>query len=138
MGVAGSAAFTAHVLVGRTAIGVLAWPVSQAPGTDAIGRDALQLVLAGIFEHQSRARGEVFHRGTHQNLPCAGERADARADVDRQAADVVTGESISPVWHPARMSRLSSATAAARAWAQRTARAGPSKVASRPSPVESM
>src|SRR2546421_10070499 len=38
MGVAGSAAFTAHVLVGRAAIGVLVWPVSRAPGTDATGR----------------------------------------------------------------------------------------------------
>jgi hypothetical protein len=54
--------------------------------------DTLQLVLAGVFEHQPRARGEVFDRGADQNLPGAGERADPGADVDREAADAVTGE----------------------------------------------
>src|SRR5215472_11685728 len=62
-------------------------PVQMAP----VG-DALELVLAGVLKHQPRARSEVFHRGTHQNLPRVGERADPRADVDRQAADAVTGE----------------------------------------------
>jgi hypothetical protein len=57
----------------------------------AVG-DALQLVFAGVFELQPRAGGEVFHRGAHENLPCVGERADARADVDREAADVVASE----------------------------------------------
>jgi hypothetical protein len=52
--------------------------------------DALQLVLASVFEHQPRARGEVFDRGADQHLPGAGERADPGADVDRQAADMVT------------------------------------------------
>src|SRR5690349_6655694 len=54
--------------------------------------DALQLVLAGVFEHKPRACGEVFDRVADQNLPSAGERADPGADVHRQATDAVTGE----------------------------------------------
>ena len=54
--------------------------------------DALQFVFAGVFELQPRARGEVFHRGAHENLPGACERADPRADVDREAANVVASE----------------------------------------------
>ncbi len=54
--------------------------------------DALQLVLVGVFELQPRARGEVFDRGAHQNFPRGRECADPGADVDREAADVVTGE----------------------------------------------
>ena len=48
--------------------------------------DALQLVLASVFEHQPRARGEVFDRGADQHLPRAGERANPGADVDRHTA----------------------------------------------------
>ena len=54
--------------------------------------DAFQLVLPGVFELEPRARGEVFDRGADQYLPGVGERADPGAGVDREAADVVTGE----------------------------------------------
>ena len=54
--------------------------------------DALQFVFAGVFELQPRARGEVFDRGAHENLPGACERADPGAQVDREAVDAVAGE----------------------------------------------
>jgi len=37
-------------------------------------RDALQLVLACIFEHEARARDEVLHRARHEDLTPTGER----------------------------------------------------------------
>src|SRR5262245_24654118 len=79
--------------------------------------DAFQFVLAGVFELEPGACGEAFDRGAGQNLPGAGERADPGAGVDRQAADVVAGEFDLAGVAPARMSRPSSPTAAARDWA---------------------
>src|SRR5438270_5055392 len=54
--------------------------------------DAFQLVLPGVFELEPRAGGEVFDRGADQNLPGVSECTDPGADVDREAADAVTGE----------------------------------------------
>ena len=100
--------------------------------------DALQLVLASVFEDQSRAHGEVFDRGTDQNLPGACERADPGGDVHREAADAVTGEFDLPGVASGADAQAELADGPPIAWAQRTARAGPSKVASRPSPAESI
>ena len=52
--------------------------------------DAFQLVLASVFEHQSRADGEIFDRGTHQNLPGAGERdlVITRIDLHEQGPGI--------------------------------------------------
>src|SRR3990170_2515242 len=57
----------------------------QAP---AVG-DALQLVPAGILEHEARAGHEILHRLGHEHLARSGERPDAGADVDGDATDVV-------------------------------------------------
>ena len=53
--------------------------------------DALQLVLAGVFELEPRARGEVFHRGADENLPARASHHPG-GDMDRYAANLVTGE----------------------------------------------
>ena len=55
--------------------------------------------------------------------------------MHRDTGDVVVSRSISPVWTPARDTRPIVASAVRIASAQRTARAGPSNVASTPSPV---
>src|SRR5436305_15314364 len=51
--------------------------------------DALELVFAAIGEGDPRARDEVPDRARDEHLPFAGVFADARGDVDCDAADVV-------------------------------------------------
>jgi len=79
--------------------------------------DAFQFVLAGVFELEPGACSEAFDRGADQNLPArasAPTRAPAWTARPRMWSPA---SSTSPVWHPARMSRPSSPTAAARDWA---------------------
>src|SRR4051794_37392151 len=52
-------------------------------------RDALERVRAGVAEVQPRADDERRDRGGHEDLVGAGQRGDARGDVDGQAPDVV-------------------------------------------------
>src|SRR5439155_14268681 len=51
---------------------------------------ALQLVLASLVEGEPGAGHEVLHGGRDEHLPGARERGHSRADVDRQAAELVT------------------------------------------------
>jgi hypothetical protein len=62
----------------------------QAP---AVG-STLQLTLAGVFEEESRAGGQVLDGLGHQDLAWTGERSDLSPDVHRnvrrQVRSVVT------------------------------------------------
>ena len=49
--------------------------------------DALQLVLAGVFEHGAGARHELLDGARHHHLGRAGERGHARADVNCDPAE---------------------------------------------------
>ena len=75
-------------------------------------------------------------RETSTSPPCAA--AQMRAPIESATpATFASWSSHSPVWIPARMSTPRGRTASIAAWAQRIARAGPSKVAKKPSPAVS-
>ena len=101
----------------------------------AVG-DALQLVLAGVLEHETRSRDQVLHRGRHEYLARSRERGDLRAA--RFTAIPPTSSptvSISPVCTPARTSSPSSRDRLRDRLRAADRPAGPSKVARTPSPV---
>jgi hypothetical protein len=100
----------------------------------AIG-DTLQYVLPGVREREPAARDEVDDRSRHKDLTRAGLRRDARADVNGDPRDVVAVDLDLAEWMPARMSMPSFRTASRIASAHAIARAGPSNVARKPSPV---
>src|SRR5437879_7884932 len=54
----------------------------------AVG-DAFQFVLPGVFEGEARSCGEVFDRLRDEDFGCLRGAADAGADVDGEAADLV-------------------------------------------------
>src|SRR6185503_3918824 len=49
---------------------------------------AFELVSTAVFEAKARARGKVAHRGRREHVAWRGERADARSDDRRDAADL--------------------------------------------------
>ena len=51
--------------------------------------DALQLVLASVFERQATARNQVSDRRRHEDLAGAGERGDTGADVHGDPVDAI-------------------------------------------------
>ena len=57
----------------------------------AIG-NAFQLVFAGVFEREARARDEVFDRRRDEHVARLGEPGDARSDVDGDPADRIAVE----------------------------------------------
>lgn len=114
--------------------GPLGSPIPRR-GRDASGWGPFQLVLAPVLEDQSGSRDEVLHGRGDEDLGRSGQRPDARAHVDGDAPDVVSSSTISPVWHPARISSPRGLTASTIERAHRTALAGPSNIARNPSPV---
>ena len=103
-------------------------PLRRA-GTGASGRDALQLVLAGVLEHEPGPDDQVLHGRGDPDL-----RGPAFAPIRAPIATAMPPDfpsivSTSPVWTPARTSIPSGRTASTIARAHRTARAGPSNVA---------
>src|SRR6188508_1852754 len=52
-------------------------------------RDALQLVRPVLFELEARPGNEVADRARDEHLPRPGQGSDARADVDRDAGDLL-------------------------------------------------
>ena len=54
--------------------------------------DALQLVLALIFEDEAAACGEVLDGGRDEYVPWACQRADPRSDMHRQATNAIFDE----------------------------------------------
>jgi len=51
--------------------------------------DALEGLVAAIAEAQARPGNKVLDRARHQHLARTGKRRDARADVNRNTADIV-------------------------------------------------
>jgi hypothetical protein len=54
--------------------------------------DALELVLAAVFELDSRAGDEVLYRARDEHLPGLGEGGDPGADVNGDAAGLVVDQ----------------------------------------------
>ena len=102
-----------------------------------VARDAFQLGHASVDELEVRPGDEVLHRARNEYLARACLRRDARPNVDGNSRELASTGSHSPVWSPARTSRPTSETRATMAMAQRIARAGPSKLAKKPSPAVS-
>ena len=100
-------------------------------------RDTFQLVLAGVCEGDPTPRDEILHRGRDEHFRRTREGGDTSPDVDGDAATLPPMSSHSPVC----IRRGSPARAHGPlpiGWPHRTARAGPSNVASNPSPVVSI
>src|ERR1700720_1059601 len=51
--------------------------------------NTLERLAAAVAEAQARARHQVLDGARHQHLARTGERRDARADVNRNTADIV-------------------------------------------------
>ena len=93
---------------------------------------------AAILERDARAGHEVLDGARDEHLAGAGLRRDARADVDGDPAELVRRSARTRPCAGRRGSRGRAArTASAIARAHRIARAGPSKVARKPSPAVS-
>src|SRR5437764_9771908 len=71
--------------VGTT--GLLSPLVHHSVEVPAVG-DALQLVLAGIFEDEARARHEILDGRGDEHLRPIRDRRDPRTDVHRDPADL--------------------------------------------------
>src|SRR6476659_8995048 len=65
----------------------------------AVG-DALQFMLAGVFEHEARACHEVLDCRRHEDLGTASEGRHTRADVDGDTANFVGRQLHFPRMHP--------------------------------------
>ena len=99
--------------------------------------DAFEVVLAAVGEGPARADDEVADGAADEHFARCGEAADARADVDREAADVVVGEQLAfaGVQTGADLqTELADAVADGERAADRAAR--PSNMASAPSPSD--
>ena len=101
----------------------------------AVG-NALELVLAALLEGDARAGHEIAHRARDEHLARSSKIGDARSDVYGDAGDIVASSS-SPRRRerPLRTSSPLRASASRMCHAQRIPRAGPSNVASIPSPA---
>ena len=104
------------------------------PQRDATACDSFQFVLSSVLELNARPCNQILHGGRNQNLARSGQGRYSLPDVNGDPSDVWPRRSISPVWSPARISSPRRAPPSRMA-AQRIARAGPSKVARKPSPV---
>jgi hypothetical protein len=93
-------------------------------------------VLSAAFELDPGAGQKIFHRARHENLARLCEGGDTGGNVHRQAANVGSSEvDFTGMDMPAQISRPREATALVMDKAQRTALAGPSNIARKPSPV---
>ena len=92
-------------------------------------------MLASILELNARASDKVTNYTGHEDLSRLGSAADPLGCVNRDPCDVIIGcRSTSPTWIPQRM-LTPSADRIRSGLRERMAAAGPSKVASTPSPV---
>ena len=114
-------------------------PVTAPPVEVPAIRDALEVALASVLERRGRIPATrsltVDETRTSDGPAIPPTRAPMFTAIPPTFPSIV---STSPVWTPARTSRSSARTASTIACAQRTARAGPSKVAKNPSPAVSI
>jgi hypothetical protein len=84
-------------------------------------------VLSALAESEPGSGDEILHRVRDENLAGPSLRGNARADRAAMPATLPSCTSHSPVWTPARTSSPNSRMPPTTDWAQRIARAGPSK-----------
>ena len=99
-------------------------------------RNALEVELVAILEADFGAGDPVAYGAGDEHLAGAGERRHAVADVHGDPCDCVRSPGDLASMSPDRVSSPTRRTSSRMCWAQRIARAGPSNVASSPSPAE--
>ena len=99
--------------------------------------DALELVLAAVFEGQPGAGDQILDGARDEHLAGLGIGSDLAPVCTAMPATFPSISSHSPVCRPTRTSSPSSGISSVMAQPQRMARAGPSKEAKKPSPAES-
>ena len=98
--------------------------------------DTLERPVAAIREAQTGAGDQIPYRAGHQNFVRTRERGNTRADMDRDATDILAHHlAFAGVETGTDFNSKLTDFVADSAQAQRTPRAGPSKVARIPSPV---
>ena len=98
---------------------------------------ALEFIGATVRELDTRPGDEIGDGARHEDVTAISDRGDSGADVDRDPPISWPRSSISPVWRPTRTSTPSDRNLSRNSQPQETARAGPSNVATTPSPVKS-
>ena len=97
--------------------------------------DSLQLVLTRVLEDETGPSDEVFDGLRGEDFRRSRDSSDTRTDRDSQAPYVVVVELDLASVHASSNLDPKVPHPSAMAWAQYTARAGPSNVARKPSPI---
>ncbi len=92
--------------------------------------NTFERMTASVTKAQAGPRHQILDRTRHQHFACTGKGRDASTDVNSNSADIIAHH-----FAFACTSMPRPLTSSAIAHAHRTPRAGPSKVASTPSPV---
>jgi len=100
--------------------------------------DALELVLASVLEFDPRTGDEVLDGARNEHFAGLGHRCDPGADVDGDAAGLAVDQLALAAVQPRTNVEVELADPLLDREAQWIARAGPSKVAKKPSPAVSI
>jgi hypothetical protein len=99
--------------------------------------EPLQVSLAAILEYQPRSGHEISHGGRYQHLAGSGVAGNASADVYGDPAQLAVRKLAFAGMHASADIKPIPRRASTTAKPHRTARAGPSKDARKPSPAVS-